>query len=173
MTVSIRISSTSFGTPYSLPEYAGTLSPGDQSSVINTYISHDGTVEITNCSFYLLPYSAGIYLGAISPQDDYDLIIGWGDNSYPAVSGGGLYINQNASGGFPSGDYEVIRTGFGDTLGTAIPLSVNSIVSGAAVAGEIASGGEAHLCWRLDPPAAYTGTGIGYVDTLMYYNATS
>ncbi len=173
MTVSIRYSPTPAGTPYSLPESAGTLSPGDTSSVIDTYISHDGTAKIENCAIYILPYSAGVYLGAGTAQDDYDLLLGWGDVSSPATSGGGLYVNQNNTGGFPTLDWAVFLTGSGDALGTSLPLPVTAISTGAAVAGEIAAGGEAHLRWRLDVPVTHTATGIGYVDTLMYYSATS
>jgi hypothetical protein len=173
MTVSIIYSASPGGTPYSLPESAGTLSPGDQSSAIETYISHDGSTKIENCSIYVLPYSAGVYLGASSAQDDYDLIIGWGDASQPATSGGGLYVNMNHSGGFPTSSWQVFYTGSGDSLANAFSLPATAISSGAAVAGEIAAGGEAHLRWRLDIPAAYGGTGIGYIDTLMYYTTTS
>ena len=173
MTTSIRYAPSPAGTPYSLPEFAGTLSPGDQSTMIDTYISHDSTTKIENCAIYILPYSAGVYLGAGTAQDDYDTIIDWGDTSYPAVSGGGLYVNMNHSGGFPAGDWEVFRTGYGDSLGNAITLPVTAISTGAAVAGEIAAGGEAHIRWRIDVPLTHTATGIGYVDTLMYYSATS
>jgi hypothetical protein len=173
LTVSIRYAPSPSGTPYSLPESVGTLSPGDQSSVVNTYISHDGSSKIEDCTIYILPYSAGVYLGAETAQDDYDLLLGWGDSSYPATSGGGLYINTDYAGGFPSSNWEVFRTGYGDSLGTAIPLPSRAISTGAAVAGEIAAAGEAHLRWRIDIPNTYTGTGIGYIDTLMYYSATS
>lgn len=173
MTVSIRYAPSPSGTPYSLPEFSGALSPGDQSSVIDTYISHDGTAKITNCAIYILPYSAGVYLGAGTAQDDYNLLLGWGDATYPATSGGGLYINMNHTGGFPTASWQVFRTGTGDSLGTAFSLPANAINSGPTVAGEIASGGEAHVRWRLDVPASHTATGIGYIDTLMYYSATS
>jgi hypothetical protein len=173
LSVSVRYAPTPAGSPYSLPENAGTLSPGDQSSVINTYISHDGTVKISDCAIYILPYSAGVYLGAGTAQDDYNLLIGWGDSSYPASSGGGLYVNMNHAGGFPSGDWAVFRTGVGDSIGNAITLTDTAISTGLAATGEIQAGGEAHLRWRLDVPASYTGTGIGYIDTLMYYTSTS
>lgn len=173
MTTSIRYASSPSGTPYSLPESAGTLSPGDQSSVIDTYISHDGTSKITDCAIYILPYSAGVYLGADTSQNDYDLLLGWGDSSYPATSGGGLYVNMNHTGGFPSSDWQVFRTGVGDSLGAAFSLPITAISTGSAVAGEIQASGEAHLRWRLDIPVSYSGTGRGYIDTLMYYSATS
>lgn len=173
MTVSIRYAPTPTADPYSLPKDLETLSPGDSSAVVNTYISHDGTAKITNCAIYILPYSAGVYLGAATAQDDYDLLIGWGDEDPLSTSGEGLYVNMNASGGFQPADWQVFYTGGGDSLGTAFPLPVTAIISGAAVAGEIAAGGEAHIRWRLDVPATHTATGIGYIDTLMYYTATS
>jgi len=173
MTLSIRFASSPAGTPYSLPEDVGELSPGEQSSVIDAYISHNGTSKITDCSIYILPYSAGVYLGAGTAQDDYDLLVSWGDTSYPATSGGGLYINTNHLGGFPSSDWQVFRTGAGDSLGTAFDLPVASISTGSGAAGEIPALGEAHVRFRLDIPAAYTGTGIGYIDILMDYSTTS
>jgi len=174
MTVSVRFATTSLGEPLSLPQDLSEISPGGSSSVFDFYISHSGTAKISGCKFYLLPYSSGVYNGTGTAQDDYDLVIGWGDASHPAVSGGGFYINLNASGSFPLANYQVIRTGFGDTLGTAISLPASAINIGAAVAGEIQSGGEAHVRCRLDVPAAYIGsTGTFYFDLLMYYVATS
>lgn len=173
MTTSIIYSGSPGGTPYSLPESMGILSPGEQSSEVDVYISHDGAVAITNCAFYILPYSAGVYLGANSAQNDYDLIIGWGDASYPATSGGGLYVNMNHSASFPSSSWEVFYTGYGDSLANAISLPVTAISSGTAVAGQIAAGGEAHIRWRIDIPASHTDTGIGYIDNLMYYSSSS
>jgi len=174
MSVSLRFAPTSLGRPYTLPQNAGTLSPAGQSSVINTYISHDGTANITNSKFYILPYTGGVYLGATTAQDDYDSILSWGDVSYPAVLGGGLYINQNASGGFPDSSWDVFRTGHGDSLGNAITLSANAIISGSAIAGVIQpSTGEAQVRWRIDIPASHSATGISYIDTTMYYEATS
>lgn len=168
MTVSVLFSETTFGTPISLPEDLGELSPGDSSDVKETYITHDGTAKIEDCKFYILPYSAGVYLGAATAQEDYDTLIGWGD-----ASTGGLYINMDDDGGFPPGSWQVFKTGSGDALGTAFDLPVEAISTGAAVAGEIAAGGEAHVKWRLDIPSGYGETGIGYIDTLMYFTATS
>ena len=173
MTVSIRYAPSPSGIPYPLPESFGTRSPGEQSDIVNTYISHDGVAKIEDCSIYILPYSAGVYLGAETSQDDYDLLLSWGDASYPATLGGVLYVNMNALGGFPDADWQVFRTGAGDSMGTAFPLPAEAITSGVAVAGEIAPLGEAHIRWRLDIPALYSGTGLGYIDTLMYYSATS
>ena len=170
---SIRYAPSPAGSPYSLPESAGTLSPGDQSSVIDTYISHDGTVKIENCAIYILPYSAGVYLGAGTAQDDYNLLIGWGDTSHPATSGGGLYVNMNNTGGFPTVDWQVFRTNGGDSIGNAFALPSTATSTGSAVDEEIQPAGEAHIRWRLDIPAAYATSGIGYIDTLMYYTSTS
>jgi len=173
MPVSIIYAYTTQAEAVALPHDAGEISPGGQSSVIDTYIRHTGTAKITNCQFYILPYSAGVYLGAETAQEDYDLLIEWGDASTPAVTGGGLYVNMNHSGSFPSANWQVFYTGGGDTLGTAFDLPTTALSTGSGVAGEIPALGEAHLQWRLDPPAAYTGTGTGYIDTLMYYESTS
>jgi hypothetical protein len=88
MTVSVTFSSTSGGQPESLPQYGGAVSPGQQSNVLDFYIWHDGTNYISNARFYMLPYAAGVYLGTETAQDDYDKIIGWGDDSGAGSSSG-------------------------------------------------------------------------------------
>lgn len=174
MTVSVRFAQTTLGEPLALPVDAEELAPGDQSSIFDFYISHTGTAKISLCKIYMLPYSSGVYHGTRTAQDDYDTVIGWGDTSYPAVSGGGFYINLNNSGGFPLADYQVFRSGCGDSLAAAIDLPAAAINLGGAVAGEIQAGGEAHVRCRLDIPAGYVGdTGVFYFDVLMYYVATS
>jgi len=174
MTVSATFARTSDGAPTALPQHAGSISPGNTSSGMDFYIRHDGTNPITNVRFYLLPYSAGVYLGTTTAQDDYDKVIGWGDTSGAGShGGGGLYLSQNHSGGFAAATFNQFRTGYGDTLGNAISLTTSAINIGAAVAGEIASGGEAHIRLRVDVPAAETDTGTFYVDMLMAYSSTS
>ena len=173
MTTSIRISASSLGSPYMSPKDLGTLSPGDQSSTVDTYISHSSSTDLTNCAIYLTPYAAGTYLGAASASDDFDTIIGWGDDFQPATSGGGLYVNMNHTGGFPSSDWDVFYTGHGDSSANMITISSSAISTGSGADGVIPAAGEVHLKWRLDIPATYTGTGIGYVDTVLYYVETS
>jgi hypothetical protein len=176
MTVSVSYSTVagSGGEPIALPQSAGTISPGAQSSALDFYIYHDGSNSITNCRFYMLPYSAGVYLGAESAQDDYDKIIGWGDTSYPvdAYSGGGVYMNMNGVASYPDSSYQVFRTGNGDTLGNAITLSNNAVLPSGA-AGEIPSSSYAHIKVRIDIPSTETSTGTLYFDVLMAYSATS
>jgi hypothetical protein len=172
MTVSLIVATASQDSAISLPVEVGTYSPGAQSSVIDIYLRHDGTAAITNCKFYVLPY-VGVYLGTKTAQDDYDDLLSWGDDSYPAISGGGLFINTNCSGGFPSGDYVAIRTGYGDSLGTAISLPAAAINLGTAVAGEIQPSGEAHLRFRFDIPAGETDTGTFYIDCLLSFSSSS
>jgi hypothetical protein len=167
MTVSVRFAQTTLGEPLSLPVDAEDLAPGDQSNVFDFYISHTGTAKISSCKLYILPYSSGVYHGTRTAQDDFDAVVGWGDASYPAVSGGGFYINFNHSGGFPLTDY-------GDSLAAAINLPAVAINIGGVVAGEIQAAGEAHIRCRIDVPAGYVGdTGVFYFDLLMYYVATS
>jgi hypothetical protein len=172
MTVSVRFSQSTLGEPVSLAQSLGSITPGASANVYDVYISHTGTSPITDCGIYIIPYTAGIYLGTRTAQDDFDDILVWGDVSYPALTGG-LYVNQNAAGGFDVADWETFRTGHGDSLANAFPLSVNAINLGAAVAGEIASGGEAHIRIRLDVPAGCTDTGTFYFDVKLDYTATS
>ncbi len=172
MTVSIRFSQSTLGEPVSLAQSLGSITPGTSANVYDVYISHTGTSPITGCGIYIIPYTAGIYLGTRTAQDDIDDILAWGDASYPALTGG-LYVNQNAAGGFPDASYETFRTGHGDSLANAFPLSVDAIDLGTAIAGEIAAGGEAHIRFRLDIPAAFPDTGIFYFDVKLDYTATS
>ena len=167
MTVSVRFATTSLGDPESLPKNVGTLSPGDTSTVIDFYISHDGTAAITNCAFYVLPYT-GIYLGTESAQTDYDTVIGWGD-----AATGGFYINQDYAGGFGAGNWDLIATGNGDSLANAIALSADAINIGSAIAGQIDASGEAHIEVKVVIPGTYASTGRMYLDLLMYFSATS
>lgn len=172
MAVSVRFALTTLGEPISLPQDLGTHSPGGSSSEFNAYISHTGTAPITDCAWYIKLYEAGIYLGSRTAQEDFNTVIGWGDDSYPAP-GGGFYLNQDFSGGFPAGSWEVFRTGYGDAVGAAIPLAIEAINLGAAVAGEIAPGGEANVRFRLDVPALFTDVGTFYIDVRFDYSSTS
>lgn len=173
MTVSVNFSLQSAGEPMALPEDLGTITPGSASSAKNVFISHDGTAKIENCRLYILPFSGGVYTGSKSAQDDYDTVIGYGDNSYPATSGEGLYLNMNYSGSFPTSSNRVFRSGDGDSLANAITLSSQSLKTGVGIAGEIPAGGEAQIRLRLDIPATETEVGTSYVNLLMAYESTS
>jgi hypothetical protein len=173
MATSIRWANTSLGDPLLLPSDFSDIAPGSDSGIVDYYISHTSTSPIYNCKFYLVPYTFGPYLGATSAQDDYDLVIGWGDDSHPATSGGGLYINTDYSNGFPTDSWKVFRSGYGDTLGNAITLPAEAINIGSPVIGQIPAAGEAHIRFRWDVPAAYASTGLIYVAVQMYYSETS
>jgi len=172
MTTSVKFSLSSGAQPVFLPQSVGTMSPGTQSSVLDLYITHTGTAKIENCKFYLLPYTAGVYLGTRNAQDDYDLVIGWG-NAATGYSGRGLWVNMNNDGGFPTESWQVFKTNQGDTLANAIELPAAAISIGSGSAGEIPSSGEAHIRLRMDIPSDETLTGTFYVDILMYYTTTS
>jgi hypothetical protein len=174
MTVSLNISGTSGGRPFSMPQEMATLSPGSQSPALDLYIRHTGTSKIENTKIYILPYSAGVYLGSGTAQDDFNTVIGWGDASHPATSGGGLYFNLIQDSAFPDSEWQVFRTGTGDSLANAVSLRVHSINIGSGVDGEIPALGEAHIQMRVDIPSGYSGsTGTLYVDTLFPFTSTS
>ncbi len=169
MTVSMSFSTVAGagGTPISLPQSGGTISPGASSSVMDIYVYHDGANPITNVKFYMLPYSAGVYPGTRTASDDYDLVIGWGD-----AATGGFYVNQNLAGGHPPGSYTVFETGVGDTLATGITLSSLAMYAGDT-SGTLEAGDYAHLKFRIDVPGAEATTGTVYFDLLFSYTATS
>jgi len=173
MTVSVRYAPTSLGVPFSLPESMGILSPGEEGEVKDVYISHTGTNSITLCELYILPYAAGVYLGTNTAQDDYELQIEWGDAYYASSGDGGLFLNTNHVGGFPTEDWEVIRTGYGDSLGTAITLPSAALNIGSGDDGEIPAGGDAHIRWKWVIPSTYSTPGTIYWDTFLSFSATS
>lgn len=174
MTVSLNISGSSGGTPFSLPEELGTLSPGSQSAPLDLYIRHTGTSKIENTKVYILPYSAGVYLGSGTAQDDFDTVIGWGDVSGTGTSGSGLYFNLIQDASFPETEWQAFRTGHGDSLANAVSLRTHSINIGSGVDGEIPALGEAHIQVRIDIPSSYSGsTGTLYVDLLFPFTSTS
>jgi len=173
MSVSVNISTASLGPPVSLPvEQTGT--PGDTLGPLSYYISHSGLDKIEGCGFYLLPYATGVYLGTKTPQDDLDEILEWGDENNAGTSpDGGLFIDMNAVGGFPGGDEILFRTGVGDSIVNAIPLSADAIITGAAFEGEIAASGEAQISLYIEIPTGEGNAGTRYVTLAMTYLATS
>lgn len=173
MSVSIRFSLTSGAEPTFLPQYAGAMADDAQSSVIDLYITHTSTAKIEDCKLYILPYSAGVYLGERSAQDDYDRVIGYGDTYYGGGATGGLEVNMNHTGGFPAGSWQVFRTGYGDSSSNAITIPATALSVGSGADGEIDSGGEAHIQFRVSIPLGETDVGRYYVDTLMSYSLTS
>lgn len=174
MTVSVSFAtSSSSDAPTSLPVYAGELSPSGSSTALDFYIQHDGTNSITDAKFYVLPYSAGVYLGTDSAQDDYDKIISWGDASGAGShSGGGVYLSMDATNSFPSSSYNQFRTGYGDTLGTAVTLDADSVDT-VTTDGTLPASAEAHIKIRVDVPSGETDSGTVYFDLLLAYTATS
>lgn len=183
MTVSLSFSTDSTGVPViALPQDASTITPGSNSSEIDVYIRHDGTNEITDLKLYLLPYSAGVYAGTNTAQDDYDKLISWADASYSTdpTLGGGVYINMDRDGSFPASGYQSFRTGVGDTLANAVTLD-SKAVSVAAGNGEIPPGQYAQVRFRIDVPssgqfglpASATSVGTVYFDLLATYTSTS
>lgn len=176
MTVSLSFSTVAGagGTPIALPQSGGTISPGASSTAMDIYIYHDGANEITDVKFYMLPYSAGVYPGTESAQDDYDKVVGWGDTSYPLdpTTGGGVYFNQNLTGSHPAASYQVFRSGVGDTLANAVTLSSLAMYAGNT-SGTLEAGDYAHLKFRVDVPSGEGSTGTVYFDILFSYTATS
>jgi hypothetical protein len=108
----------------------GSSASSSYTSTQTVSISHNGNNQITNCRLYIGPSSD--YQGDYLPAGDISELLKWGDNT--TVAGfGGLELNMNALGSFPSGNwstcsgkssssYNVFRTGVGDSSTSGILL---------------------------------------------------
>jgi len=127
------------------------------------YIYHDGANDLTNCSFYLNPFS-GTYEGHKSAMLDFEELLEWG-NSADVDDFGGYMINMDAANSFtanwPSnsshsiGNSSVLSFVFNnsDSLGNkssnSIPFHANMLANG---------NGETGVC----PANAPYGYGANY-----------
>lgn len=143
------------------------------------FIRHNGISPITQCKFYLAPY-AGI------PTTDYTEILGWGD-AETAADFGGLLLNMNANGGFPShhwptyddkydgtgNKYNVFRTGVGDTSDNGILLPVTMGLIGSA--GVLQAGDAPNVSFKckIQIPSTVSVTGTRRFDHRLKFSYTS
>lgn len=179
MTVNITMASQSAGNQVEEVIDLGDVSPSNTSSTVDLYIRHDATNNaITDCSFYIVRYAGSDYTGANSPDDDYTEVIQWGDDSgASSTGGGGLYLNQNHSGSFPTADWHPFRSSFGSDPNNSIQLvqsAINNTGTGwTPTDGEIPVNGEAHIKTRWDIPLSASSAGIRFIQLVMAYSYTS
>jgi hypothetical protein len=165
----------------------GSGSNGDTLTAQEVSISHDGSNQITNCKFYLAAYS-GTYTGGATAAADLAEIIAWGDSQATAPGDtaadfGGLQLNMNAAGGFPSGDwpthatksganFNVFRTGAGNSSVNAITLPI-AMGGGMVTDGVIPAGGEVSFRCRVQLPTNEDTVGARQVDQKLRFTYTS
>lgn len=178
MTVSITMAGTTAGNQLSEVVDLGSLSPGDASAETDLYIRHDAENNpITDCAFYIIRYAGSDYTGS-SADDDYTEVLSWGDDSGPgSTGGGGLYMNQNHSGSFPTVDWHPYRSSYGSGPSSSIQL-VQAAINDTGVGwtptdGEVPVNGEAHIKTRWDIPATVSSAGIRFIQLVMAYSYTS
>src|SRR5687768_12375397 len=128
MSVEIIWSSTNGGsTLTSEVDHGDVKDEGVATTPIEIFVRHNGLNEITNTKLYIAPKSDS-YDGVNTATQDYNDLIRWGDDDK------GVQINLNATGGYPSADWQSIKTGSGDTKDNGIPLAV---ATGASSTGTI------------------------------------
>lgn len=151
MPINITWSLTSGGGAITSVNHAAVES-GLTTDETTTFIRHDGTRKITNCALFIGPKTSG-YAGDFDGTSDYNELIAWGDSS-PAGDFGGFQINMDAEGGFSGGATWgmselqktsvdglkfTVRTGIGDNISNAIPLS-EKVSASVSITGEIPAG---------------------------------
>jgi hypothetical protein len=180
MAVNITWSSTNGGVAMSDPLDHGSGGNGTTLSSATIYIEHNGTNQLTNCGFYIGEKS-GTYTGSFSPSIDLAEILAWGDGS--ANSYGGLQINMDAVGDFPSGAWPIAAdkqptngntflTGVGDTPDNKILLAVSMGLNNVGV---IPSGTAPNVRFqsRIQIPTDEDTTGTREFDQKIRFTFTS
>ena len=158
---------------------AGDGGNGDTSTPQTYFISHDGNSKISAVKVFFRR-KTGVYTGRLSPTDDWEEFLRWGDSE--SVDGfGGIQINFDAANSFTTwptlesktnGDSYTVRTGIGDSADNAITIPV---VSGASVAGEVPTGESPDISFqvRVVVPNNIEITGERQFDIAIEYDFTS
>jgi len=154
----------------------GAASPGNNTVEQTIYISHDGLYDIKNCKIYLMEKS-GVYSGLNSPLRDKLELISWGDSTTASLFGG-IQLNFDADGGFPSSAWGTVsdksptngvtlRTGYGDVSenGILLPMAM-----GLTTAGIIPAGVAVPFKMRLTVPDSVSDAGIRQFDLRLRFS---
>lgn len=162
-------------------DYGLTLSNGQTGSSQTLYLRHDGTNPITDVGLFVRQYSA-TYTGDATAATDFSELLAWGDGS-ASEDFGGLQINQDATGGFPSGSWpafpdsdigegSTFRTGVGDSELNAISLSTATGATAAETL-QVGSTPNVRFATRIKVPTSEDTTGIRQWDLVIKYTFTS
>lgn len=179
MATSVTFSSATGGLAYSTPLDEGSIAPGGAATAQPIYIRHNGSDPITDCKVYIQPYAGGAYAGTSTPQDDYEELLCWGDNSPSSTSGSGVYVSVDHLGGV--GTFANATTTRGSSASNAIALTEDSIDTGTPAGdGVIPDGAEAKVFVRVDVPTTVScgggpsvapDAGLRQFDFVMDYTA--
>lgn len=174
MSVTITWSNTNGGVSISSKGH-GTGSAGDTLSANTLFIRHSGINSISQCRFYLATTSG-------SSATYLTEILQWGDAT-TAADFGGLQLNMDANGGFPSiwptiyskfgTNYNVFRTGVGDSSTNGILLPQAMGLTGSP--GIIQAGDAPNVSFqcRIQIPSSVVDTGSRWFDQRMRFSYTS
>lgn len=180
MPVGIVFSSTNGGSTITDLD-CGNVSNGAETSAQTVYVRHDGVNSITSVKLYIQAYT-GSYTGGATALEDYAELISWGDATN-ALSWGGLLINMDATGGFPSSAWPTLasksptygichRTGVADSSANAVTISSRT---GATADGTIQAGSSPNVRFQAKvvvPPNEDT-VGIRLFEQKILYSYTS
>lgn len=181
MTVSVTWSYSNGGAAITTDVDYGNASNGDTTDAEEIFVRHDGSNSITSVGLYIRAYS-GTYVGSATAALDLTEFIGWG-NSSTSSGFGGILINWNALGSYPSSSWStysskaptggnVFRTGVGDSLSNAVEVPTST---GATAAGEIQAGSSPNVRFQLKirVPTNEDTVGIRQFDLVLAYSYTS
>ena len=151
MTVIVTWSSTNGGSSLNNDLDHGGAGNNAETPVETIYLRHNGNNSITDCKLLISSINER-YDGDFTAVGDLEEVIGWGDAAV-AASFGGLFLNLNATGGFPAASWPtfavksvtsgvkvvgaVCRTGVGDLASTGLSLITEM---GCTIDGELQSG---------------------------------
>ena len=137
----------------------GNVTNGSSTGIQEVFIRHNGANEITDCKFWIAPYS-GVYGGGTSASLDLAEILSWG------VSNEGLRIDPN-----PDSIFTSFKTGVGDSSINAIALSGGD---GGTNPDDIGAGmNTASIKLRVSVPPSEDTAGYRQFDFKMDYTYTS
>ncbi len=182
--------SSTFASTTSLINH-GNVANGANTSAVEVFIRHDGSNPITDCVFYIQPFT-GTYSGDESAATDYaEIATAWGADS-TSDGFGGFQVNMDKDNSYAAawGTYSAKDTlDVGDILtftarttdgsgnvavsaASGVPLHVNM---GLSTEGEIPTGltpGVGFQC-RVKVPTAEDTAGIRQFDQVLKYTYTS
>ena len=181
MAVNLTWSESNGGAAISGALEHGDVPNGSSSNEKEVFLRHDRSHEITDAKLFIRAVSSG-YTGGFTAASDLAEMLAWADAT-TSDGFGGLLINWNATGSYPSADWPsssnksptngvAIRTGVGDSEANAITIPT---VAGTSPAGTIATGSSPNVRWkfRFDVPTDEDTIGIRQVEAIISFNFTS
>lgn len=183
MPVNFVLSSENGGSALEEPYSLGAKANGQATDALTLYLRHDGADSVTDMAFYIDEYD-GAYIGDATAAADYTELKDWGD-AVTSPAFGGLQINQNAIGAFPSASWPLFNShisgdGFGYVFNSnqgSTSLNAISLLpeSGAIAEGELQDGvaPDVRVQLRLAVPDDEDTTGVRQFNLKWAYTFTS